>query len=330
MSRDRDAGVREADQARAELYETLAQLRDRLDYAQRIDDAMDRAGDRLRAEPATAAAYEAALTSPIRTAADMDRDTARHAADTLAFAEVKPGQKIADIRPSAGYFTRLFARVVGEGGHVYAFVPNRTAERENPRADALVAAYPNVSRVNGDLDAMTFDQPLDVVFMSQEYHDFHIPRFGVDVTKMNADIFKALKPGGLFVVIDHQAAPGAANTAVAADGAAFCLLVSDALARRLGLQGARILGAASLGADPEWPGLAPVPAIRAVLAQAGLTPEDLDAVELMEAFAIQAMACADLAGRIEDFGPVEPHRAYVARLKAEHGKKTGFWPRMDG
>lgn len=50
MSRDRDAGVREADLARAELYETLAQLRDRLDYAQRIDDAMDRAGDRLRAE----------------------------------------------------------------------------------------------------------------------------------------------------------------------------------------------------------------------------------------------------------------------------------------
>ena len=87
----------------------------------------------------------------------------------------------------------------------------------------------------------------------------------------------------------------AANTAVAADGAAFCLLVSDALARRLGLQGARILGAASLGADPEWPGLAPVPAIRAALAQAGLTPADLDAVELMEAFAIQAMACADLA-----------------------------------
>ncbi len=61
---------------------------------------------------------------------------------------------------------------------------------------------------------MSFDAPLDLVFMSQEYHDFHIPRFGVDVAKMNADIFKALKPGGLYVVIDHQAAPGAANTVV--------------------------------------------------------------------------------------------------------------------
>ena len=166
------------------------------------------------AQTAPSAAYQNAVADPLRPADEVARDPLRHPAEMLAFAQVQPGQKIADIRPGAGYFTRLFARVVGEGGHVYAFVPNRTAERENPRADALVAAYPNVSRVNGDLDAMTFDQPLDLVFMSQEYHDFHIPRFGVDVTKMNADIFKALKPGGLFVVIDHQAAPGAGNTVV--------------------------------------------------------------------------------------------------------------------
>ncbi|WP_296171890.1 hypothetical protein [uncultured Brevundimonas sp.] len=166
------------------------------------------------AQNASPAAYQSAVADSLRPADEVARDPLRHPAEMLAFAQVQPGQRVADIRPGAGYFTRLFSRVVGEGGHVYAFVPNKTAERENPRADALVTAYPNVSRVNGDLDAMTFDQPLDVVFMSQEYHDFHIPRFGVDVTKMNADIFKALKPGGLFVVIDHQAAPGAGNTVV--------------------------------------------------------------------------------------------------------------------
>jgi len=159
-------------------------------------------------------AYQSAVADTLRPADEVARDPLRHPAEILAFAQLRPGQRVADIRPGAGYFTRLFARVVGEGGHVYAFVPNKTAERENPRADALVAAYPNVSRVNGDLDAISFDAPLDVVFMSQEYHDFHIPRFGVDVTTMNADIFKALKPGGLFVVIDHQAAPGAGNSVV--------------------------------------------------------------------------------------------------------------------
>ena len=166
------------------------------------------------AQNAPPAAYQSAVADPLRPADEVARDPLRHPAEILAFAQAQPGQKIADIRPGAGYFSRLFSRVVGEGGHVYAFVPNRTAERENPRADTLVATYPNISRVNGDLDAMAFDAPLDLVFMSQEYHDFHIPRFGVDVTKMNADIFRALKPGGLFVVIDHQAASGAGNTVV--------------------------------------------------------------------------------------------------------------------
>lgn len=88
----------------------------------------------------------------------------------------------------------------------------------------------------------------------------------------------------------------AANTAVAADGAGFCLLVSDAVARRLATPRLRILAGATLGADPELPGLAPVPAIRAVLAAAGLTASELHIVELMEAFAVQAIACARETG----------------------------------
>src|SRR5690606_25067434 len=108
-------------------------------------------------------AYAAALADPPRPADEVARDPLRHPAELLAFAGVKTADRVAAIRPGAGYFARLFARVVGADGHVYAFVPNRTAERENPRADVLVAAYPNVTRINGDLDAMTFDQPLDVV-----------------------------------------------------------------------------------------------------------------------------------------------------------------------
>ena len=154
-------------------------------------------------------AYAAAIADPLRPAEEVARDPLRHPADILAFAQVEAGDTVADIRPGAGYFTRLFARSVGPSGRVYAYVPNRTAERENATADILVAAYPNVTRVNGDLDTLAFDQPLDAIFMSQEYHDFTIPRFGVDVTKMNAAAFAALKPGGLFVVIDHQAADGA-------------------------------------------------------------------------------------------------------------------------
>lgn len=86
----------------------------------------------------------------------------------------------------------------------------------------------------------------------------------------------------------------AANTAVAADGAAFCLVVSDRIARHH--PALRILAGATVGADPALPGLAPVPAIRQVLDRAGLAPDALDVVEMMEAFAVQAIGCLRLTG----------------------------------
>jgi predicted methyltransferase len=155
------------------------------------------------------AGHSAAVADSRRLPAEVARDPLRKPAEMLALMRLAPGQAIADIRPEEGYFTRLFAPAVGPEGHVYAFVPNQTAARENAFADTLASTYPNVSRVTGALETMTFDRPLDVVFMGEEYHDFTIPRFGVDVAKMNAAVFAALKPGGLYVILDHQAADGA-------------------------------------------------------------------------------------------------------------------------
>jgi len=88
----------------------------------------------------------------------------------------------------------------------------------------------------------------------------------------------------------------AANMAVAADGAAFCIVVSAQVARDLGRQGVSITSGATLGSDPTCPGLAPLPAIQRALDQAGLKPADLQAAEVMEAFAVQAIACVQGAG----------------------------------
>lgn len=87
----------------------------------------------------------------------------------------------------------------------------------------------------------------------------------------------------------------AANTAVAADGAAFCLVVSAKIAAQARL-GIRIVAAATLGAAPDQPGLAPVAAIERVLAQAAIRPGDLALSEVMEAYAVQAIACINGAG----------------------------------
>jgi acetyl-CoA C-acetyltransferase len=97
-----------------------------------------------------------------------------------------------------------------------------------------------------------------------------------------------------------------ATMAVAADGAAFVVLVSDRIAQPLARPRLRLMAGATLGAAPERPGLAPVAAIAKVLNDTGQTPEDLAHIELMEAFAVQAMACQSAAAlprdRINPFG----------------------------
>ena len=163
---------------------------------------------------ATTNDYALAIADPLRPASEVERDPLRKPAEMLAFARIDGGERIADIRPEEGYFSRLFARAVGPEGRVYAFVPNQTAARENAYGDTLATDYPNVRRITGALEDLTFPEPLDVVFMGQEYHDFVIDRFGVDVARMNAAVFAALKPGGLYVILDHQAAPGAGTSVV--------------------------------------------------------------------------------------------------------------------
>lgn len=92
----------------------------------------------------------------------------------------------------------------------------------------------------------------------------------------------------------------AANMAVAADGAAFVLMVSPRVAKRvakrLGQPSCIIAGGKTLGADPTQPGIAPVPAIASTLKAARLRPDQLVASEVMEAFAVQAIACQQKSG----------------------------------
>lgn len=84
----------------------------------------------------------------------------------------------------------------------------------------------------------------------------------------------------------------AGNSSGINDGAAAMLLASEEAVSRYGLQPmARILSMAVAGVDPAIMGIGPVPATRKALERAGLVAEDLDLVELNEAFASQSIAC---------------------------------------
>ncbi len=89
----------------------------------------------------------------------------------------------------------------------------------------------------------------------------------------------------------------AGNSSGLNDGAAALLLMSADRARALGLTPiARWVGSAAAGVNPRTMGLGPVPATEKVLKRVGLTIDDLDLIELNEAFAVQALAVMELAG----------------------------------
>lgn len=154
-----------------------------------------------------------AVADPSRPAADSARDAARHPGEILALAGVKPGDTVVDYIMGGGYFTRLLSAAVGPKGTVYAFQPAEFIKFKAQYGEdqkAVAAALPNVKPLSGPMVGLELPAGADVVITVQNYHDQHLKPFPVDTAaKANAAIFKALKPGGVFLVIDHAALAGA-------------------------------------------------------------------------------------------------------------------------
>jgi predicted methyltransferase len=158
-------------------------------------------------------AIMAAIADPLRPAADTARDANRKPMEALAFSGVKPGDYVAELAPGGGWYTRLLARTVGPNGHVYALVSPAQAQRPGglDAINALAAQYGNVTVVPTDYTAMALPRPVDVVWTTENWHDFHNGPTA-NPTGIARAAFAALKPGGIFFIEDHAAAPGAGTT----------------------------------------------------------------------------------------------------------------------
>lgn len=162
---------------------------------------------------AITAVVATAVNDPDR-AADKVEDARRKVALVMTFAEVKPGQKVLELIPGTGYFTRVFSAIVGPTGHVYTVWPNEM-EKYSAKGFAKLTAlatephYANISLLQQPAAKLTSPEPVDLVFTSQNYHDYPDKFMGkVDPEVLDKAVFAALKPGGLFVVIDHVAPAG--------------------------------------------------------------------------------------------------------------------------
>src|SRR5215469_1522467 len=157
-----------------------------------------------------------AVADPSRPDSDTTRDADRKPAQTLEFTGVKPGDKVADYVADAGYFTRRFANIVGSTGHVYAvelsaFVKFDHFVKAVAELQGYAVAHPNVTVTTAAaLEGLKFPERLDLFWISRNYHDPHDAFMGpVDIAAFNKAVYSALKPGGVYVILDHSAAPGA-------------------------------------------------------------------------------------------------------------------------
>ena len=144
---------------------------------------------------------------------DRDADARRHIAEVVAFSGVKPGDKVVDLIPGSGYFTKVFSKIVGPKGHVYMIWPNEYAKEAQPdpiKNQGLArTGYPNTSVILQPGIAFETPEPVDLVFTVQNYHDYPDKFMGkIDPMIFNRAVYKALKPGGVFLVVDHTAEAG--------------------------------------------------------------------------------------------------------------------------
>lgn len=154
------------------------------------------------------------LADPSRPQEDRDRDPTREPAAVIEFLGIGPGDNVADLLAGGGYWTRILVPIVGPSGRVYSGNNPFFANFFGEAFDALLAepAFRNVVRIDGPVDALPLprDGSLDAVIMSQAYHDLVLG--DEDRDEMNRTIFAALKPGGVYGIIDHAAAPGSGTS----------------------------------------------------------------------------------------------------------------------
>jgi len=163
------------------------------------------------------AAVTMAVADTSRPVSDTTRDADRKPGKTLVFVGIKSGDKVADYVADAGYFTRLFASIVGSTGHVYAVEPTPFFQFEHfvkavAELQGYAVAHPNVTVTTATaLEGLKFPEKLDLFWISRNYHDLHDKFMGpVDTAAFSKAVYEALKPGGFYVVLDHSAAIGAA------------------------------------------------------------------------------------------------------------------------
>ncbi|MGW2156662.1 thiolase family protein [Nonomuraea sp. NPDC001699] len=170
-----------------------------------------------------------------------------------------------------------------------------------PAADALAAAY-GISRDRQD-DYARLSHAKALAARAAGAFDQEIVPIGGRAEDQRPRVLRAASLARLPAAFVPGGTVTAGNSSPVSDGAAAVALVHE----RAGLPGLRLVAGSVVGCDPALPGWGPVPAVRRVLARAGVDMGRVAAVEIVEAFAAQVLAVTDALG----LDPLEADRERV-------------------
>ena len=153
----------------------------------------------------------AAIQSEDRSPKNIARDEYRNPAKTLTFFQIKPDMKVVELSPGGGWYTEILANYIHNPGVVIAAHFDKDSKREyfkksRERFEKKIiekSMYDNVYIVNLSSE-LAKKESVDAVLTFRNLHNWLGPQ--MDLIFSNS--FKALKPGGLFGIVEHRANPG--------------------------------------------------------------------------------------------------------------------------
>ncbi|MGZ3398896.1 MAG: class I SAM-dependent methyltransferase [Caulobacteraceae bacterium] len=156
--------------------------------------------------PKVPAYIQKGVDSPERVQKQKDRDVGRKPGETLAFAGLKPGQKVVELASFGQYYTDIMAPIVGPKGHIWMYDLPYTDKIFGEPSRAFVAKHPNTEFAEAKFDEMDWPRNVDLITIVLYYHDLQYN--GVDTAVLDRMMFEALKPGGKLLIVDHKADAG--------------------------------------------------------------------------------------------------------------------------
>jgi predicted methyltransferase len=195
--------------------------------------------------PKNAPSYIRKAIDTPRPALQMSDDKNRHPAELLMLSGIKPGDKVVEFASFGQYFTTMFSSIVGPKGHVYMYDLPYTEARSGAKSREFVAAHPNSTYELVDYNKVELPKNVDIVFNVLYYHDLSLNN--IDTATLNKRIFEALKPGGVYFIVDHNAAPGSGTR----DTKALHRIDPEVIRKEVTAAGFKLVAESKVLANPE-------------------------------------------------------------------------------